>query len=372
MDSKFGFFDLKFICAIRRSRVSNKINSKMFLIVLTIIIVVMLSCSMPNLNIGGGSSDSNQTPGQQETVMALRLKGTVDALGKSTEDANKGKPREKSPTPPPEPTTPPLPSDTPPQPTEPPAAAPTQELGARIKKANVLVFEDIRGYPALDQRVHAAVTNMDFSGGRVVEVGDAVGNFMQQLNSPTKWDLIVVSAEARSWVRGEFWDVIYKQVQHGVGLVAEVWYLDELANANISSLLHDCGVRLERDWGRDPYKFIPENYSIFWLEQDSPVFSTPNSVEPLISPTIYWANANYGTTNPDAGDLLMLGSGGDAILLAGSNQNEKSRHGVLTTCMGGRVILQTFSTHDYQRSHMVPLWENYMYNTLTARFKQME
>jgi len=36
--------------------------------------------------------------------------------------------------------------------------------------------------------------------------------------------------------------------------------------------------------------------------------------------------------------------------------------------MEGRVIIQTFSDHDYHEDQIVALWENYIYNTLKAHF----
>jgi hypothetical protein len=151
---------------------------------------------------------------------------------------------------------------------------------------------------------------MKFSGGRVIEVGDAVGNFMSQLNSPTQWDLIVVAAEARSGVRGEFWDVIYNQVQRGAALVTEIWYLDDIINGRISPLMSECGLKLYRDWERAPgYDVL--DYSLYWLDSQHEIFSNPVVVEPLYTPTIYWEG--------DAGDLLALGPGGDAVLLAGTH-----------------------------------------------------
>jgi len=329
---------------------------KIFL--LMAIFVIMLACNAPQPQNGGDQSSS-----MEETVMAIRLQGTLEALEKATAQAEKNKPTEAKPSPPPEQPTQAVPTleAPPPPPTEEPTAEATQDIEKRIRAANVLVFEDVRGRYDLDTRVHSAVQNMRFSGGRVVEVGDAVGHLMEQLNSSTRWDLIVIAVEARNAVRGEFWDLISDQVENGVALVAEVWYLDEIANGRIAPLLGKCGVSFQADWWRDPAGYDQLDYSIFWLDQYNEVFSYPNQVGALTTPNIYWTG--------DVGDLLRLGSGGDAILLAGKHPDQKSSHGVLATCLGGRMILQTFSTHDYRRDHMVPLWENYMYYTLNNHFK---
>ncbi len=243
-----------------------------------------------------------------------------------------------------------------------PSATP-ESLDDRIRAANILVFEDIRGYYDLTTWVHTAINGMGFSGGKVLEVGDAVGDFMQALNSPVHWDLIIVAAEARSNVRGEFWDVIQEQVNDNVALVAEVWYLDDTANGRIAPLLGKCGVSYQKDLWRDPQKYDLLNYSLYWLDPHHELFSNPNMVDPLYTPSIYWMN--------DVGDLLRLDSGGDAELLAGMYPNEKSRYGVIASCLDGRVILQTFSTHDYRQSQMIPLWQNYITYTLTNHFQAL-
>jgi len=41
---------------------------------------------------------------------------------------------------------------------------------------------------------------------------------------------------------------------------------------------------------------------------------------------------------------------------------------VLATCYEGRVILQTFSNHDYRYNEIVPLWQNYIHYTLKNHF----
>jgi hypothetical protein len=242
--------------------------------------------------------------------------------------------------------------------------APTEvNMEDRIRGANILVFEDIKGYYDLNPWIQQAMSSMDFSKGRVVEVGDKIGDFMVQLNSPVKWDLIIVGAEARSGVKGEFWDVILDQVNRGSALIVEIWYLDKIASGRIQPLLGKCGLQFQKDWFRD-YGAKPENYAIYWLDQTNELFTKPNVVGPLFTAIPYWFT--------DAGDLINLGPGGDAKLVAGLYPKEKSNYGVLATCLGGRMILQTFSTHDYRQSQVVPLWQNYITFTLTNHFKAMK
>jgi hypothetical protein len=123
--------------------------------------------------------------------------------------------------------------------------------------------------------------------------------------------------------------------------------------------MQDCGIKYQKDWLREKGD-NPLDYSIFWLEPEDGVFNEPNKVEALISPSIYWVG--------DIGDRLQYGTGGDARLIAGIHIDQKSSDAVIASCMQGRVIFQTFSTHDYKESQMVPLWENYMYNALKNRY----
>ena len=64
----------------------------------------------------------------------------------------------------------------------------------------------------------------------------------------------------------------------------------------------------------------------------------------------------------------MQGSGGDAVLLAGLSSRPSPGEGVLATCMQGRVIIQTFSDHDYRQEEIIPLWQNYIHYTLKNHF----
>jgi len=361
----------------------NRLLQHFFVIIVSLITI--LSCTLPSSDsqpTGASGLESTKAAMEaQQTQMALGFQQTAFAMEQTkasdeqkiaqqkaeqkTEPQVEQKVEPSTSTPKPQDTYTPYPTYTT-QPTELPqpsdTPAPTAvDIEARIRKANILVFEDVRGYPALVPWVSRAISGMDFSGGRVIEVGDAVGDFMSQLNSPTKWDAIVIAAEVRTGVRGEFFDVIMDQVKRKVGLVVELWYLDEIANGRIAPLLSKCGVEFEQDWSRDPDKYDVLNYSLYWLDQQNPVFTTPNIVAPLTTPVIYWTG--------DAGDIIKLGAGGDATLLAGLHAREKSRRGTLATCMEGRMILQTFSTHDYRQSQVIPLWQNYIYNVLAAHFK---
>lgn len=70
----------------------------------------------------------------------------------------------------------------------------------------------------------------------------------------------------------------------------------------------------------------------------------------------------------DVGDTVELISGSDAVLMAGRLPNEHGSYGLIAECLGGQMVWQTFSTHDYKDQDMINLWQNYIYNTLQARF----
>ncbi len=226
-----------------------------------------------------------------------------------------------------------------------------QDFKTRMKTAKILVYEDTTniGYWISDA--------LDTMGLKYTFVGDASGTFMEYLNSPIDWDLIIVGAEARSRVQGEFWDVINERVSRdNAGLIAEVWYLNRLGEGRIKPLLTNCGVQYQKDWVKME--------SVYWLDSTDPLFSNPNKAMPLINYVNYWGNF----FPIDHGDLLKLAPGSDAQLLAGTFQKRKSDYGVLASCLSGRVLLQTFCNHDFNHDNIIRLWQNYITYVLKNRF----
>ncbi len=335
-------------------------------------LLVMLSCSLPAPSDITGVAETEMALGVQQTMLAVQqtevaLDAETTAVQQTEVALDAETTAEQSPDVVVEqPTYTPYPTYTvgvEATETAQPTPEATLDIEARIESANILVYEDIRSYYELTPWVNRALSGMSFKGGKVVEVGDALGNFMTHLNSPTPWDLIIVAAESKKAVKGEFWDVILDLVNDDVALVAEIWYLDKIASGRISPLLSKCGIAFQRDWQRADGD-SPLNYSLYWLNPEHELFSHPNVVAPLITAVPWWVG--------DIGDQIRLGSGGDAELLAGLHPREKSQYGTLATCMEGRVIFQTFSTHDYRQSHMIPLWQNYITYTLTNRFKKVQ
>lgn len=224
---------------------------------------------------------------------------------------------------------------------------PTVDLKARIKNAKILVYEDT---PTIGLWISDTLNGM---GLKYTFVGDALGDFMENLNSPVQWDLIIVGAETKTKVQGEFWDVIEEKItRDNTAVVAEIWYIDLLYNGRLKPVMSNCGIELQRDW--------PLAESIYWLDSNHPIFSSPNNAMPLINYSRYW--------QWQAGDLIKLSPGSNATLLAGTFQKRKSDYGVMATCHDGRVVFQTFSNHDYHQDQIIRLWQNYITYTLTNRF----
>lgn len=329
---------------------------------LVIIFIVLQACNLP----GGTNSKAEPT----QDVPEIDVEKTEKALEeRETEVAEKATQNAIPPTQPPTqgPTYTPYPTYTS-QPvveaTNPPA--PTAEvkvdMSGKIKNANILVFEDVRGYYDLAPWVTKVTQSMGLT--HVTNIGDALGNFQKEIYSTTKWDLIIISAETRSSFSGEMFEGVFDRLNDGAAVILELWHLDKIAGGRISPLIGLCGVEFQQNWERPEDYYDPLDYSLYWLDPSNPIVTTPNEVKPLYSSTNYWLE--------DAGDLIRLASDGDATLLAGLYPNDTTANGTLASCMDGRMIFQTFSTHDYKYEQMIPLWENYIVNTLTAHFNYVK
>jgi hypothetical protein len=141
-----------------------------------------------------------------------------------------------------------------------------------------------------------------------------------------------------------------------------MWDLDDLTQGKVRNLLNLCGLKIFGDW------YDPPSRAVWFLQPEHPVFTQPNRISPALrNAAPLW--------NEDIGDLLeikMVNSQpvGDAELLAGTIVTDKTSHGTLATCLNGRMILQTFRSHEYDQELMTNLWQNYIYQTLSHRLSQ--
>jgi hypothetical protein len=237
-----------------------------------------------------------------------------------------------------------------------------QDIPALIDSSNILIYEDMAGDPSFIPYVARALKSV---GGHHEYVADAMGTFMDKLDSGTQWDLIIMASEMHNKISGDYWTALKDQVDNGAALVVEAWYLNQISDGKVAPFLSECGVKVQANWTRKAsYNRI--DYAMKWVDPSSPVFNTPNQVDrfgaSLTNPAFFGA----GT---DIGDLMEVTDYSKAQILARLDNGSDSNNGLITTCMNGRVILQTFDSHDYPTNGMVALWENYINYTLTNHFQ---
>lgn len=237
----------------------------------------------------------------------------------------------------------------------------TRQIEARIKAANVLIYDEPDGQGRLIPRISKAVADLGFSGGSVVNTSNYLGNFDRLLRTQT-WDLVVLSVESRD--RTEIGslgvlDPISDHIARGGALIVETWNLDEDQSALAGLLLNACNAHVEKDWHRAS-NYTYADFLIPALKADSPVFTKPYAISMPLRPTVFWPG--------DAGDLLRLDGSGNSKILAGVLSSDPNNYGLLTSCLDGRMLLQTFSTHDYSLYETTHLWQNMMQYTLTNYF----
>ena len=108
-----------------------------------------------------------------------------------------------------------------------------------MKTAKILLFEDVSGV-YLTRYVEQALDDL---GLPYVDVADHLGDFKEELFSGTKWDLIISAEEARTGVRGEFFDYIQTQLDSGSSVILEVWALNSIVNGKIGPIVRKCGLK---------------------------------------------------------------------------------------------------------------------------------
>ncbi|NSW53859.1 MAG: hypothetical protein HPY85_15265 [Anaerolineae bacterium] len=260
----------------------------------------------------------------------------------------------------------PTPSQTPVPTFTPTATKPfvTDDQKARIQNARVLVLEDVAGDPLLVPRIDTVLGNMGLTGENVVNTHDATGIFVELLNSDQTWDLIIVATEQRTEARLDIWDALLEHVNRGGALIIEAWYLDEISGGSIKPLLDTCGVQVLKDWYRveedEAYNFVV--YDI--ADNNHRLFHQPRKVDMPLIPTFYWIG--------DMGDLMEILPVSNSALVGGLHVRNTAQFGLLTECVEGRMILQTFSTHSYKKADTLALWENYITNALLSHFAYVD
>jgi hypothetical protein len=241
-----------------------------------------------------------------------------------------------------------------------PEAEPAESFEDWLDGVNILIYDDMwgSGEPKLAEDALDALG----LGKNTTNVNDAMGHLMANMNSAVDWDLIIIIAEDHDAISGEYFDLVGDELDRGTSIIIELWYMNEISSGRIQPVMQRCGIAYQKNWERSGASNL-NDYLIYLLDPTDPVFSEPNLISMLIPFDVYWVG--------DVGDRVKLVPGSDAVLLAGTLPKEYSSYGVITKCLDGRMIWQTFCSHDYKTQDMINLWQNYIKNTLKARYEYL-
>lgn len=245
-------------------------------------------------------------------------------------------------------------------PMPPPDQPPPADIEAKMRTANILLYEDVINDPKKKRYVQDTLKAM---GLNFKDDGSAKGWLKSDLlgSAPggSPWDLVILAIEERGEVSGEYFEYLQNVINQGTPVIVEAWHLDAISEGKVSPILAKCGVGV--------YPFFPKTFTIndivMWpLGVPHPVINDPNSglTFTKVLDTWLWQG--------DLGSQMFLTGGGDAQLLLGTNASEPFQDGTLAVCMGGQLTLQTFSSHSFNWDTMYRLWENYITNALRFRF----
>ncbi len=239
------------------------------------------------------------------------------------------------------------------------ASNPPANLEALIKSANILLFEDITGNLDIYRYVAAAFERL---GLKPYDVGDAQGRLKTALmggpGQGKAWDLIVIAAEDRDQVQGEFFEYLENILDQGkTAVILETWYLDQISQGTAKPILMRCGVDVVSWVG---VSHSPSDLKIYPLISNSPLLNEVVSVSQFRIAD-YWPYEFQG-------NLMNLNGMGDAQLILGIDPKNVNGNGVLANCFNSRLILQTFSSHNYLDETSVSLWMNYIHYALRMHF----
>lgn len=240
-----------------------------------------------------------------------------------------------------------------------PTITPTPDVAGFKQAANILLFENMSGDINAIRYIQQALDGLRL---QYVDVADEQDNLKELLLSPgpggKSWDLIISADENRasSGIKGEFFDYYNQALDNGTAVIIETWRLDEMRSGAVSTLLQRCNINYQGDLS----ELNAGEQELIILAPNHSILNEPNKNITLRTVTEYWKT-------DDLGDWIQKTPGSQAVLLLGTRSGEREKYGTLTVCMGGRLILQTFSTHQYDQTQIVNLWQNYIYNALMAR-----
>jgi len=228
-----------------------------------------------------------------------------------------------------------------------------------MKNANILLYEDIAGYPPLYRYVEAAIKRLDLP---YVDVGDAQGWLKDRLLRGTDdgkaWDLVIIAAENRDAIQGEYFETLEKILDQGdTAVIMESWYLDAIAEGTAKPILMKCGVDV---YPYPPGSRSPQELIIFPVDRNHPILNNP-------IPITEFKIADYWSYE-DMGSLMYPNGKGDAEFILVRDDQKPAENGLLAICMDQYLLLMTMSTHNYMDESVVPLWMNMIDFILRSHF----
>jgi hypothetical protein len=238
------------------------------------------------------------------------------------------------------------------------------ELLSQMRSARILLYEDMAGRRDANRYVKDTLDRMRLP---YVDIGDAIGRLKNELTSQAsgaRWDLIIIASESKPRISGEFFEYVNEALDRDSAVILEVWYLDQVANGVAKTLLSRCGIEFARNWVNVP----PDQRVMFPLQPANPILNQPNTGLSFTKVNDYWWNQQDGAEY-DIGDWMVLSPGSQAQLVIGTLTGQENAYGTVTVCVDGRLILQTFSSHQLTFNAMEPLWENYIFNALKVSLK---
>jgi type II secretory pathway pseudopilin PulG len=322
------------------------LEKKSSILLLLLALIFMIACSL------GGTTTQ---PSFDATKAALELEATAMVL-QLTQSAMSNQPAAAPTLPPVAPTVAPQQ----PQPTVAPVntVSTMPDFDTWMKSASILVFEDISADFNVYRYVPIALSGM---GLNYVDEADYLGRFKNQLlsNGPggQGWDLIIAAKEIRSDLQGEFYEYLNDALGRGSSVILEEWDMDRLGNGKLSLLTGRCGVDFSRNWTDTDIN----DTVIYAVNGSHRAHHMPNEGLSLSKVTGYWLGW-------DLGDRMRLAPGSTATPLWGLYGTSTSNDIVAASCVDDRFIIQTYATHSYAQSRVVPVWQNYIYSTLRARY----